>query len=234
MYKNKRILALITARGGSKGIPGKNIKPLGGEPLIKWTIDAAKASCYVDRLILSTDSVEVANVANAFGCEVPFMRPDELATDAATSMDVIMHALDMLHDEYDYLLLLQPTSPFRKACHIDEIIQQGIDSESLMTISVTESKKHPAFMYTTLSNNILSSVLSDPEQKRRQDMPKVYEHNGALYFSEISYLKEVKNYNSEGVVAYFMDSLSSMDLDTQIDWVIAECMVEKEIINAVI
>lgn len=230
MYKDKRILALITARGGSKGIPGKNIKPLGGKPLINWTIDAAKSSEYIDRLIISTDSEDIAQIAQNAGCEVPFIRPAELATDKSTSMDAIMHALSSVGDNYDYLLLLQPTSPFRKVEHINAIIQQGIDTKSKMTVSVTESKKHPAFMFSQ-ENGVLASVVKNEQHQRRQDMPKVYEHNGALYFSEIPYLKMVKSYNCQDVRAFEMGLIDSIDLDSPMDWLYAECILREGLIN---
>jgi CMP-N,N'-diacetyllegionaminic acid synthase len=230
MYKGKKILALITARGGSRGIPGKNIKPLGGKPLINWTIAAAKGSKYIDRLIISTDDQVIADTAKEAGCEVPFLRPADLATDSSTSMDVIMHAFGHVQEQFDHLLLLQPTSPFRKTQHIDSIIQQGIDMASLMTVSVSKTKKHPAFMFNLAAGKLIP-VLEDGLQKRRQDMPAVYEHNGALYFSEISYLKKIKSYNCEGVRAFVMGDIESLDIDNTIDWMYAECLLKEGVIN---
>lgn len=226
MYKGKSILALITARGGSKGIPRKNVKKLGGKPLINWTIEAAKKSKYIDRLVLSSEDEHIITQALSIGCEVPFKRPATLAADNSTSMDVILHALEQLNNQYDYLLLLQPTSPFRTALQIDSIIEQGISSKTDITVSVTESKKHPAFTYT-LSNGKLVSVLPEQKQKRRQEMPKVYEHNGALYFAGISHLLKVKTYDEVGVGAFLMDAVSSVDLDEQLDWEFAEYLVMK-------
>lgn len=230
MYKEKKILALIPARGDSKGIPRKNIKELGGKPLIHWSIEAANKSNYIDRLIISTDAKDVAKVAAQVGCEVPFIRPAELATDSSTSMDVIFHALDQIKEQYDYLLLLQPTSPFRRTQQIDSIIRQGIDNKSKMTVSVTETKKHPAFMFS-IENGILKPILPCTPHKRRQDMSKAYEHNGALYFSEISYLKFVKSYNCENVSAFEMGLIESLDLDTPMDWLYAEFILRDGILN---
>lgn len=226
MYQGKTVLALITARGGSKGIPDKNIKCLAGKPLINWTVDAAKQSAYIDRLILSSDDDNIMQQALAAGCEVPFKRPAELAQDSSSSMDAIVHALEQLTVQYDYLLLLQPTSPFRTVTQIDAIIKQGIDSVADVTVSVTESKKHPAFMYT-LEGNKLVPAINIQQQKRRQDMPKVYEYNGALYFASIPHLLQVKSYNGEGVSAFLMDALSSVDLDEPLDWEFAEHLVMK-------
>lgn len=229
MHQGKTILALITARGGSKGIPGKNIKPLAGKPLINWTIEAAKKSKYIDRIILSSDDEEIMQKALSVGCEVPFKRPAGLALDDSSSMDVILHALDNLDSQYDYLLLLQPTSPFRKVDHIDAIIEKGVDSKKNIVVSVTESKKHPAFMYT-LEKGCLVPVIAGFEHRRRQDMPKVYEHNGALYLATIQYLRKVKSYNVDGVLAFPMDTLSSLDLDEPSDWEYAEYLIAKGVI----
>src|SRR5690606_9725040 len=126
MFGDKKVLGLITARGGSKGIPRKNIKLLGGKPLIAWTIDAALKSRYIDRLILSSDDNEIISIAKSLNCDVPFVRPSELATEISSSMDVVLHALDHVGEFFDFLLLLQPTSPFRTSEDIDAIIESCI------------------------------------------------------------------------------------------------------------
>lgn len=231
MYRDKKILALITARGGSKSIPRKNIKPLNGIPLINWTINAAKRSRYIDRLILSTDDHEIANIARSAGCEIPFMRPDELATDLATSMDVILHALENIKPDYDYLLLLQPTSPFRSTTQIDSIIEQGINNLVPITVSVSESKKHPSFMYTLENNGELTPTLPNQKHGRRQDMPKVFEYNGALYLAYIPHLKTVKSFKGEQVQAFVMDTITSVDIDEPLDWEFSEYLIEKGYIS---
>ena len=130
MIGDKSVLALIPARGGSKGVPGKNIRPAGGKPLIAWTIEAAKCSRYIDRLILSTDDPAIVAVAKQFGCDVPFMRPAELATDQADSMVVVRHALQAIGERYDYLVLLQPTSPLRIAADIDAAVERCLQSDA--------------------------------------------------------------------------------------------------------
>lgn len=231
MYKNNKILALITARGGSKGIPRKNIKPLNGIPLINWTINAANQSAYIDRLILTTDDIEIADIAINAGCEVPFMRPSSLATDTATSMDVILHALENIEPDYDYLLLLQPTSPFRSTAQIDSIIEQGINNLVPITVSVSESKKHPSFMYTLEGNRKLTPILPNQQHGRRQDMPKVFEYNGALYLAYIPHLKTVKSFKGEGVQAFVMDTITSVDIDEPLDWQFSEFLIEEGYIS---
>jgi N-acylneuraminate cytidylyltransferase len=226
MYKKKKILALITARGGSKGILKKNIKPLGGKPLICWTIDAALQSKYVDRLILSSDDSEIIEIARIANCEVPFTRPKYLAEDETSSMDVIMHALEQIEEDYDYLLLLQPTSPFRTAQQIDNIITACLEQECRMMISVARLKKHPMFMYS-LNGTYLKSFLDSRQQLRRQDMPAAYEHNGALYLAEIDLLKRVKSFNIPEACAFVMTGAVNLDIDDQQDWQYAEYLLEK-------
>lgn len=227
MYKGKRILALITARGGSKGIPNKNIHDFNGKPLLCWTIEAANASQYIDHTILSTDSDKIAKVATSSGCDVPFLRPAELATDESSSMDVIMHALETLDQHFDYLLLLQPTSPLRTSHHIDQIIENCIDSDVPMMISVTEVKKHPDYFYELDSEGRLKGLNGDKMQRRRQDMHRLYEHNGALYFSHIGFLKEKRSYTCPEARAFIMDSYSSVDIDDETDLEYAQFLMKK-------
>jgi CMP-N,N'-diacetyllegionaminic acid synthase len=225
MYKEKKILALITAREGSKGIPKKNIKNLGGYPLIAWTITAAKKSKYLDSLIISTDDDQIAETARSFGCEVPFIRPKELALDETPSMDVIMHALSYFHEKFDYLLLLQPTSPFRKSSDIDQIIRQTIDNNQTMTVSVVRQKKPPHFSLIIDEDATLKQIIPTEKQLRRQDFPLTYEHNGSLYFSEINYLYKTKSYLKSA--PYVMSGpLSSLDIDTFDDWLFAEFLIK--------
>src|SRR3989344_6738402 len=145
MYKGKKVLGVITARGGSKGIPGKNIRPLLGKPLIVYTIEAAKNSGVFDRLILSTDDKEIADVAQKCGCDVPFMRPDELAQDDTPHLPVMQHAVQWLKDnenyEPDYVMILQPTSPLRQASHIKEAVDLILSKGTDAVLSVAEIPK---------------------------------------------------------------------------------------------
>ena len=133
MYKSKKILAIIPARGGSKGLPDKNIKLLYGKPLIGWTISQAKASKYIDEIFVTTDCLKIADVAEQFGIKVPFLRPKELATDSASSMDVVDHVLSYFKEEgkhFDYIILLEPTSPLRKKDDLDVAIKLAVDNET--------------------------------------------------------------------------------------------------------
>lgn len=219
-------MALITARGKSKGIPGKNIIDLGGRPLLAWTIEAALESKYIDRLILSTDDHSIAEVARHYNCEVPFMRPHELALDDTPSMSVIMHALEMIDEKYDYLLLLQPTSPFRKHFHIDFAVEFLFDRKSLSVVSVSKVKKHPALLYYKMQDGSMQPVLKGPQGERRQDFSPVYEYNGAIYFSEINYLMQSKSYKTKDVVGVELPDYVNLDMDDMDDLVFARYIVE--------
>jgi N-acylneuraminate cytidylyltransferase/CMP-N,N'-diacetyllegionaminic acid synthase len=151
MYKDRRIIALVPARGGSKGLPGKNVLPLLGKPLIAWTIEQAKACSYIDRVMVTTDDDGIAAAAREFGADVPFKRPAHLATDAAKSLDVVLHALDWLEahgDRYDLLVLLQPTSPLRTAGDIGGALDLFISKNAGAVVSVCETDHHPYWSNT--------------------------------------------------------------------------------------
>ncbi len=233
MYKNKKILALIPARGGSKGLPGKNIKELRGKPLIGWSIDHAKNSKYVDRVIVSTDATDIAEVSKKFGADVPFMRPSELATDTATSTDVILHCLSWIKDiekmEYDCLILLQPTSPLRNSKHIDEAIEKFFsDDRARSLVSVTKVKKSPFWMRTVNKDGFLDNFLKDDKTySRRQDLPDVFVLNGAIYLIRPKDFASCKGFSTPFTSFYEMDDHSSIDIDDKYDFILAETIAEK-------
>ncbi|HBF76227.1 MAG TPA: acylneuraminate cytidylyltransferase family protein, partial [Clostridiaceae bacterium] len=183
MYKKKKILALIPARGGSKQIINKNIKLLCGKPLISYTIEAALASDYIDDVVISTDSDLIAEISLKYGGQVPFMRPKELAGDESKTIDVAIHAINALIKmgrNYDYLVLLQPTSPLRTKDDIDSAIKIIIDGDISSLVSVREVKENPALM-RTIENNKLKNIMDFNGSLRRQDLPKYYIFNGAIY-----------------------------------------------------
>lgn len=225
MINNKRILALITAREGSKGIPGKNIKPLGGLPLICWTINAAKESKYIDKLVLSSDGLEIIRIAHQYGCDAPFIRPKELAKDETSSMEVIEHALASLPEKFDYLLLLQPTSPFRTPNDIDLFIESSISKR--ISVSVCKLKKHPMYMYYIENEKLVPFFENGSLQLRRQDMPPAYEHNGALYLAEIETLSREKSFNTPHTAPYITTGDINIDIDTPDDWNYAELVAKR-------
>ncbi len=224
-----RTLFLITARGGSKGIPGKNIKPLGGKPLVCHSIDQARLFADDRDICLSTDSEEIAATARAYGLEVPFMRPAELATDSAGSYGVIMHALDFysqLGVEYDRVVLLQPTSPLRTR----EDIATAIDlwtPEVDMVVSVTEAKANPYYdIFETNPEGFLHISKGDGKYTRRQDAPKVWQYNGAVYVMSVPSLRRGPMGSFKRIVPSPMERSHSVDLDTPLDWMVAEQLLE--------
>lgn len=226
MIGGKTVLALVPARGGSKGVPGKNVRPAGGKPLIAWTVEAARKSRYVDRVILSSDDPSIAAVAARFGCEVPFMRPAELATDEADSMSVVRHALKSLPERYDFLLLLQPTSPLRTAADIDAALEQCLQREAGSCVSVCEPDKSPYWMMTMTAEGAVQPLFP-PEQvpARRQDAPSIFALNGAIYIAPSDHLAAGGDFVTRGTVGYVMPKERSFDIDTELDLRLADFLL---------
>jgi CMP-N,N'-diacetyllegionaminic acid synthase len=225
MINGKKVLAVIPARGGSKGIPRKNIIDIGGKPLIAWTIEAAKKSKYIDRIILSSEDDEIIEVASEWGCEIPFKRPIELAQDDTPGIDPVLHALDNIRG-FDYLVLLQPTSPLRSTEDIDGAIMKCIESNSNSCVSITESDKSPYWMFTMNKDYTLCKLLQDGRNDyQRQLLPKTYYLNGAVYVAEIKWLSTEKKFVSNSTNAYVMPKERSIDIDSIFDLRLAECMI---------
>lgn len=228
-----KTLFLIMARGGSKGIPGKNIKPLSGKPLIYYSIDIARNFVDDSQICLSTDSNEIIQKAEEYGLQVPFVRPAELATDQADSYSVELHAIEYfekLGKTFETLVVLQPTSPFRTSKQVQEALNI-YSSDCDMVVSVVESTSNPYYnLYE--ENNYQYLVKSKPSNvTRRQDCPPVYEYNGAIYIVNIDSLKKMPEDQFTKVKKYIMDGMSSVDLDNPIDWLWAEFLIEQNKIN---
>ncbi|MDY2981638.1 MAG: acylneuraminate cytidylyltransferase family protein [Fusobacterium sp.] len=231
MYKNKKILAVIPARGGSKGIPSKNIIEVGGKPLIQYTIDCAKNSKYIDRAIISTDSEEIKKVSIECGGDVPFMRPKELALDTSKTIDCIVHAVDSLKkmgETYDYVMIIQNTVPLRKYWHVDESIEKLINSEERSLVSVTEVEQHPILMRTINEDGTVKNLLPMSSTMRRQDFPKFYKVDGAIAIQKIDEEFNLNTSINDGRLAYIMDAKYSTDIDSYIDIKVIEYYLEKE------
>lgn len=228
---NNRQLFLVPARGGSKGIPGKNVKPFCGEPLVGRTIRQALECCSErDIVLVSTDSIEIKELAESYGLNVPFFRPVDLATDTASTHSVILHALEEFKKrgiEFEKIILLQPTSPFRTIEDIKEAIslwKENID----MVVSVSESKSNPYFnLFEENPSGYLIHSKGDGEYSRRQDAPKVWEFNGAVYVITPKSVEKQPMSKFEKVIPYEMSASRSVDLDTPEDWAIAETLFEK-------
>jgi len=222
MFQNKKILTIIPARGGSKGVPRKNIKLAGGKPLIAWMIEAAKKSKYNDRLILSSNDNEIMRVAQKYGCEVPFVRPEEHAQDDSPSSDVIVHALNEI-PAYDYVMLLQPTSPLTITKDIDGCIEFCINLSAKATVSVTEPEKTPYWMFRMGKNKRLKPFLSAKYLNyRRQDLPHAYIPTGAIYIAESKWFLENRSFYSESTKGYVIPRERSLDIDTESDFKLFE------------
>lgn len=216
------LLAVIPARGGSKGIPRKNIKPLAGKPLIAWTIEAAKKAASIDRIIVSSEDEEIASVAKQFDADVPFLRPAKLAQDDTPGFSTALHAIEQLPD-YDWLLLLQPTSPFRTAEDIDGIWRFCQSLEAPSAVSICEADKHPYWMYQRNGDQQIHPLIKNrPDITCRQDLPQVFALNGALYLAKTDWLLKQGGFVGQETVGYVMPKIRSVDLDTPLDWEWAE------------
>lgn len=228
MINERKILAVIPARGGSKGIPRKNIIEVGGKPLIAWTISAARKSRYIDKLILSSDDDEIMTIARKFGCDVPFTRPGELASDTSGTVEVILHAINNIHEKYDYIVILQPTSPLRSVSDIDNCIENCFEKNAPSCVSVTEVEKSPYWMYILDENARMKSVIDFKNRSmRRQELPATYALNGAVYVvNSESFMKTQKLIESE-TVAYIMPIIRSLDIDTEYDLMIAQMILNQ-------
>lgn len=226
MYRGKTILGIIPARGGSKSIPRKNIKSLGGKPLIVWTIEEAKKSGYIDRLILSSEDREIIALVKPYGCEVPFVRPVELAQDDTPGIAPVLHALEALPEKYDYVVLLQPTSPLRKKEDINECIERCIEQNLNSCVSICETEKSPYWMYTLGDTGAMEPVIkTNKKYDRRQDLPKVYAINGAVYVARIEWLICSKSFVGNDTSSYIMPRERSVDIDTEFDFKFAEYLL---------
>lgn len=230
MIDEKKVLAIIPARGGSKGLPRKNLLEAEGKPLLAWTIDEGLKSRFIDRLILSSEDLEIIETAKKWGCEVPFTRPMQLATDEASTVEVILHAMNTLKENYDYIVLLQPTSPLRKVKDIDRCINLCYSQNAPACASVTEADKSPYWMFQLGENKTLQPILDSTGLKsRRQDLPKIFVLNGAVYVAEWSWFLENKTFLTKDTLAYVMDKKRSLDIDTEIDFKIFNYFAEFEI-----
>lgn len=229
MYKGKTILALIPARGGSKGVPRKNIKLLLDKPLIAYTIEAALQVDFIDKVIVSTDDLEIAQISREYGAEVPFLRPYELATDEAKSIDVILHAMDWMEKEhgiFNLILLLQPTSPFRNGEDIKAAFDIFFKKNAKAVVSVCEAEHSPLWMNTLNDDlNMKDFIRKDILNKNRQELGKYYRINGAIYIAEWDYLRQNKTFFGDKTYAYIMPKERSIDIDTEMDFKFAEFLI---------
>ncbi|BFU76850.1 acylneuraminate cytidylyltransferase family protein [Arcobacter sp. 15-2] len=218
MYKEKTFLAIIPARGGSKRLPRKNVLDLAGKPLISWSIEAGLKSKYIDKVVVSSDDDEILNISTKFGADI-IKRPVELASDTATTFDAIKHTIENI-ERYDYIVLLQPTSPLRDEKHINEAIELVQTKNADAIVSVCEMDHSPLWSNTLEKSLSMEGFLRDEVlNTRSQDLEKYYRLNGAIYICKTEKLLEEKNFFlKENIFAYKMDRESSIDIDEEIDF----------------
>lgn len=231
-----KVLAIIPARGGSKGLPGKNIKPLLGKPLIGWTIEQAQKSKYITEIYVSTDSQEIANVVEQFGVKVPELRPAHLASDTATSASFVIYTIEKLRyegKEFDYIILLEPTSPLRLSSDIDHALELLINNqnnaESIVGVCRAECS-HPAFMVKMNSLGLLTSYCDQMSAIRRQDLDVLYYFEGTLYASRVDSFLEKKTFYHDKALPYIIPKSRAFEIDDQEDWFIVESILKNNTI----
>ena len=234
MINGKRVLAYIPARSGSKGIKDKNIIDLCGKPLIAYTIEAARQSKYIDRLIVSTDSAEYASVARKYGAEIPFLRPVELATDTSPEMHTTLHLMEWLEKEslaaFDIIIRLQGTSPLRTAEDLDAALELFITEEAESVISVCECLVTPLWMNTLPADHSMHNFIPEEiRKKNRQELPTYYQLNGAIFIANWKFIREQKSWFSGKCYAYIMPQERSVDIDNSLDLEFAKFLIQKNL-----
>lgn len=229
MLNGKTFLAIIPARGGSKRLPHKNILELAGKPLIFWSIDSGLKSKYIDKVVVSSDDNEILSISKKYGAEI-IKRPDYLANDTAKTFDAIKHTIENIQ-KYDYIVLLQPTSPLRNESHIDEAIELLELKKTDAIVSVCEMEHSPLWSNTLPQDDNMNSFLKDEVlNKRSQDLEKYYRINGAIYICKTEkLLSEESFFLKDNIFAYKMDRLDSIDIDEEIDFIIAKSIKERNI-----
>jgi len=221
MYDGKRILAIIPARGGSKGIKKKNLRMVQGKKLIEYTLDAATNSKYIDHIFVSTDDLEIAEVASSNGIEVPELRPKKLATDEAKTIDSLLHTIEYLKvnkcEKFDYVILLQPTQPLRTSQHIDESIELIIDNKWESLVGVSPVNDHPSLIRSIQNDSVIEPLLKQTSTIRRQDFIAYYKVNGAIYVNKINEAFNSETSLNDNKHAYIMNDYEDVDIDEMRD-----------------
>lgn len=228
MIDNKKVIAIIPARGGSKRLPQKNILNICGKPLIAWTIEAAKSSKYVDKVFVSTDDCEIRDISQNHGAEVPELRPHHLASDSATTESVVFYTLDKFAGSADIAIVLQPTSPLRTSVHIDESLEMLVDKDAYSVVSVTPCEHPPLWANILSEDGSMCDFLRPAAFKRSQDLDDYYRINGAIYSFDIRKLRGLGSiaYTSS-TFAYVMCNKVSVDIDNMTDFEYAEFLLSR-------
>ncbi len=230
MIQGKTVLAVIPARGGSKGVPRKNIRVLAGRTLLEWTWRAAQGSRFLDRTILSSEDPEIIATMRSFGGEVPFVRPAELAQDNTPGIDPLLHALRTLPETYDLVVLLQPTCPLRTAADIDGAIQECVDRNAPACVSVGPVEKSPHWIFQMDSGARLIPLLPNADlTSRRQDLPDYVSLNGAVYVARPDWIIRTRRFETPETVAFRMSRENSMDIDDEIDLLVCQELLRRRL-----
>ena len=231
MINGKSVIAIIPARSGSKGLPGKNTKELCGKPLIAWSIESGLTSRYIDVVLVSTDSKEIANIAQEFGASVPFMRPSELASDEATSISVVKNVLDYFQSElnrkFEYTVLLEPTSPIREETDIDSMLEklEKRSEEFDAIVSLGEVHEHPSIMKRIVAQQFERFVKQLPMPARRQDNEPVYFPYGVAYISKTKTLFETETFFPPRTTFHLIQRYQCYEIDDIYDFISIEAVL---------
>ena len=233
---DRQVLAIVPARGRSKGVARKNLRLLSGRPLIAYTIEAALASRYISHLIVSTEDAEIADVSRSLGADVPFVRPLELALDHSSQLDVVLHALESVEGSrqitYKMVLLLQPTTPLRTTADIDNAVEKLMvtDADSVVSFHQVE-QGHPYYMYT-IDDDRPKPLLEAPANiTRRQEFPAVFVRNGAIYATRRDVLVQERTFYGQNMRAYLMPIERSINIDTEFDFGMAEFLLQRQLLS---
>jgi len=232
MYKDKKIIAIIPARGGSKGLKGKNIKKLCGKPLIAYTIETAKKSKYLDEVMVTTDSKEIVSIAKEYKANIPFIRPDNLANDTASSVGLVLHTLDYyqntLSNKFDYFILLEPTSPLREDDDIDTMIEKLIDNETLYDsiTSIGEVSDHPSLVKEIINNSLQPLCKELEFNFRRQDNQKAYFPYGVGYMIKVDTFKNEKVFYTKRNTFHIIQRYQCYEIDDIYDFLAIENIIK--------
>lgn len=236
MIQGNRIICVVPARGGSKGLPGKNIASLCGKPLITWTLEAALQSKYVDEIYVSTDSEKIASVARQSGLDITELRPSELASDVASSIDVVLHAIDraekLNQQKYQFICLLEPTSPLRDSKDIDDAFEQLLhqdNAEAIVGVCASEAG-HPSFL-ATRENGLLVPYQKTVESNhiRRQDLSEIFYFEGSVYISKTNALRVKKSFYHETTAGYEVPRWKALEIDEKCDLIMAEALLKAKL-----
>lgn len=222
MISKQKVLGIIPARGGSKGLPRKNILPFANKPLIVQSINQANKSKYIDKLILSSEDQKIIDICKSYKIDIPFIRPKSLSQDETSGLDVVFHAVENMQG-YDIVVLLQPTSPLRTFKDIDKCIEKLINRDVNACVSVVETSKSPYWMFELNEHeNFIPVVKNTPLVSIRQHLPRTFAINGAVYVAKIDWYKKTKEFINEETIAYIMPKQRSVDIDSKEDFLFAE------------